>query len=92
MATCSDLGEDATSEVDLVLDEVELQATQLRFGRKGAKHCFLGFAHVTQMFVWICSVKGHAVAAIDFLLVRWRRKAEKGAGSDAGEGASVRPP
>ena len=44
------------------------------------------------MFVWICSVKGHAVAAIDFLLVRWRRKAEKGAGSDAGEGASVRPP
>jgi len=32
------------------------------------------------MFVWICSVKGHAVAAIDFLLVRWRRKAEKGAG------------
>jgi len=34
VATCSDLGEDATSEVDLVLDEVELQATHLRFGRK----------------------------------------------------------
>ena len=34
VATCSDLGEDATSEVDLVLDEVELQSTQLRSGRK----------------------------------------------------------